>query len=141
MKRLLSILILMIAFVTVSTAQTKVTNNVVKSFTYSDSLEKDVVLTHNYAIANFAKTVRIQFDEDTLATGYIKIIAMLYGSLDYQNWTLLGDTLNIASATASATKDSLYKDVYYNYIRVYQKAIDSTQFVSHKYKLLFEIND
>ena len=141
MKKLLSILILMIAFVTVSTAQTKVTTSGVKSYTYGDTLKKDDVLTQNYAIANFAKTVRIQFDEDTLDTGNIKIIAMVYGSLDYQHWTLLGDTLSIASSTATATKDSLYKDVYYNYIRVYQKAIDNAQYVSHKYKLLFEIND
>lgn len=140
MKRLVSILVLMIAFVVVGNSQTiNIKSNTVKDYVYSDTLKKNVELNQIYSISNFVKNMRLTLDADTLKDGYIKATVKVYGSLDKSNWTQIGYTLSLASATATATKDTLFKDSYYQYIKVYTKAIDSTQYVSFKYKLLFDI--
>lgn len=140
MKRLVSILVLMIAFVVVGNSQTiNIKSNTVKDYVYSDTLKKNVELNQIYSISNFVKNMRLTLDADTLKDGYIKATVKVYGSLDKSNWTQIGSTLSLASATATATKDTLFKDSYYQYIKVYTKAIDSTQYVRFKYKLLFDI--
>lgn len=140
MKKLISILVLMLAFVVLGNSQTiNIKSNTVKDYIYSDTLKKNVELNQIYSISNFVKNMRLTLDADTLKDGYIKATVKVYGSLDKSNWTQIGYTLSLASATATATKDTLFKDSYYQYIKVYTKAIDSTQYVSFKYKLLFDI--
>lgn len=118
-----------------------VTASGVKSYMYGDTLKKNTEVSVTYGITTFAKNVRYLADIDTLATGYIKGTAKVYGSLDNQNWTQLGSNLALGSATATATKDTLFKDVYYRYIKVYVKGIDSTQYGRYSHKILIEMEE
>ena len=136
-------------------------------YAYSDTLEKDDTISQYYYIKDYCQDLRIQVNMDTLAAGYLKANTVVYGSLDYSNWSALtGDitgtalsatfaadstitgtntysgTSTISTAgTTSATSTTLFKDVYYKYIKVTTIAIDSTQYGDFDYRILFNTNE
>lgn len=137
MKKLILFCLLMVAMVATQ-AQVKLSEGV-KSYHYSDSLKKNATITQYYYIPDFCENYRLQTDCDTLSAGYIKVSTIVYGSLDYSNWVSI-DTLVTAGSGASATGNALNTNIYYNYLKVVSKAVDSTQYVDYKYKLLIDKN-
>lgn len=112
----------------------------VKYYHYSDTLEKNDVITQYYYVPDFCTSFRIQTDCDTLATGYIKVSTQVYGSLDFSNWVAIGSALVTSGNTASATNTALNSTVHYNYLKITTTAVDSTQYVDFKYRLLIDKN-
>lgn len=72
------------------------------------------------------------FAADSTTTG-------TYGTVNYTSTNVGTSTITTAGATA-ATSSTLYKDVYYKYIKVTSTAVDSTQYGQFKYRILFNTN-
>lgn len=136
MKRLFFILTLF-AFFGITNGQDLVRNTGVQTYEYGDTLVKDSTYNNVYYVSTFVDNLRLQMESDTLKTGYIKVNAIVSGSLDYSNWYNI-DTLSVAGSGASANGTLLTSNVFYNYIKVTVKAIDSTQYVTSKYYLLID---
>jgi hypothetical protein len=138
MKKIMLFCLLMVAFVATQ-AQVKLSEGV-KSYVHSATVEKDDAVTNYYYIPDFCTAFRIQTDMDTVAAGYIKVSIQAYGSLDYSNWVAIGSALVTSGAGASATNTALNSTVHYNYLKIVGTAVDSTQFIQYKYKLLIDKN-
>ncbi len=76
--------------------------------------------------------VSLDFAADSTITG-------TYVPVNYTSTNVGTSTIATAGAT-SAASSTLYKDVFYNYIKVTSTAIDSTQYGQFKYRILFNTN-
>ena len=141
MKKLLLIIVAILSIVTFANAQasTKLSEGI-KYFHYSDTLEKNDAITQYYYIPDFCVNLRIQTDCDTLATGYIKTSTQVYGSVDYSNWVAVGSALVTSGNGASATNTALNSGIYWPYVKITTTAVDSTQYVDFKYRLVIDKN-
>ena len=136
MKRLISILALMVAFVAVSVAQDLTASNsavyIAKGAT-KDTLNKNGSITYTAFVQNFAYAVKFQVTQ-TEISGYAKTKTYLETSFDNVLWTKL-DSVSVAE---TAKGISTLKNPYTQYIRLRTVGLDSTQTTRVKYYLLIE---
>ena len=136
MKKLISILALMVAFVAVSVAQNLTVSNsavyIAKGST-KDTLNKDASITYTAFVQNFAYAAKVQITQ-TQVKGYAKTKTYLESSMDNVLWTRL-DSVSL-SGTNKGT--STLKNPYTQYLRVRTVGLDSTQTTRVKYFLLIE---
>ena len=136
MKRLISILVLMIAFAAVSVAQDLTVNNsavyIVKGAA-KDTLNKNASITCTAYVPNFCYAAKFQITQ-TEVSGYAKTKTYLETSFDNVLWTKL-DSVSVAE---TAKGISTLKNPYTQYIRLRTVGLDSTQTTRVKYYLLIE---
>lgn len=136
MKKLISILVLMVAFVAVSVAQDLTASNsavyIAKGAT-KDTLNKNSSITYTAFVQNFAYAVKFQVTQ-TEVSGYAKTKTYLETSFDNVLWTKL-DSVSVAE---TAKGISTLKNPYTQYIRLRTVGLDSTQTTRVKYYLLIE---
>ena len=132
----------LVFFVGIISAQTTVRSDKVVNYEYTDTLTKDDVVNVDYYVPSFPATIKVQAQCDSLATsasGYSKVNVLVYGSLDYSNWYLLGDTIELAGIGADS--DTLtYSDNYWNHYRVKTWALDTVQNSTFDLQILFDLN-
>lgn len=136
MKKLISILALMVAFVAVSVAQNLTVSNsavyIAKGAT-KDTLNKDASITYTAFVQNFAYAVKFQVTQ-TQVKGYAKTKTYLETSFDNVLWTKL-DSVSVSETNKGI---SVLKNPYTQYIRLRTVGLDSTQTTRIKYFLLIE---
>ena len=132
----------LVFFVGIISAQTTVRSDKVVNYEYTDTLTKDDVVNVDYYVPSFPATIKVQAQCDSLATsasGYSRVNVLVYGSLDYSNWYLLGDTIELAGIGADS--DTLtYSDNYWNHYRVKTWALDTVQNSTFDLQILFDLN-
>ena len=143
-----------------------ITSDIDHYYLYGDTLEKDAVISQYYFVKDYCQDINLEIELDTIAAGYLKVSTIVYGSLNYRDWTTLTgninsttlaatfaadsviagtvtntgtSTISTAGATA-ATSATLFRDVYFKYIKVTSTAIDSTQYGQYKHRILFNTN-
>jgi hypothetical protein len=136
MKKILSLIVLMVAFVSVSFSQnltaTNTTVYIAKGAT-ADTLNKDGSITYTAYVPNFCYATKFQVTQ-TEVSGYAKTKTYLETSFDNALWTKL-DSVSI-SETAKGI--SVLKNPYTQYIRLRTVGLDSTQTTRVKYYWLIE---
>ena len=136
MKRLISILVLMVAFVAVSVAQDETVSNsavyIAKGAT-KDTLNKDASITYTAFVQNFAYAAKVQITQ-TQVKGYAKTKTYLESSMDNVLWTKL-DSISLAGTSKGTTT---LKNPYAQYVRARTVGLDSVQTSRIKIFLLIE---
>lgn len=142
MKKVIFILASLILIFSGLEAQTTVTDDGVKFYTYADTLEATGDSLYEgsvYYVDDFAINLRWQINADSLEAGYTKLECVMLGSLDNENWTSVGDTINIGANGADSETET-YTSVYYNYLKPKIRAVDSTQHTTFSWRLLIDKN-
>jgi hypothetical protein len=136
MKKLISILFLMVAFVAVSVAQNLTVSNsavyIAKGAT-KDTLNKDASITYTAFVQNFAYAVKFQVTQ-TQVSGYAKTKTYVESSFDNVAWTKI-DSVSLAGTSKGV---STLKNPYTQYVRLRTVGLDSTQTTRVKYYFLIE---
>ena len=136
MKKLISILALMVAFVSVSVAQDLTVSNsavyIAKGAT-NDILNKNGSITYTAFVQNFAYAVKFQVTQ-TQVSGYAKTKTYVESSFDNVAWTKV-DSVSLSGTSKGI---SALKNPYTQYIRLRTVGLDSTQTTRVKYFLLIE---
>jgi hypothetical protein len=136
MKKLISILFLMVAFVAVSVAQNLTVSNsavyIAKGAT-KDTLNKDASITYTAFVQNFAYAVKFQVTQ-TQVSGYAKTKTYVESSFDNVAWTKI-DSVSLSGTSKGV---STLKNPYTQYVRLRTVGLDSTQTTRVKYYFLIE---
>jgi hypothetical protein len=136
MKKLISILFLMVAFVAVSVAQNLTVSNsavyIAKGAT-KDTLNKNGSITYTAFVQNFAYAVKFQVTQ-TQVSGYAKTKTYVESSFDNVAWTKI-DSVSLAGTSKGV---STLKNPYTQYVRLRTVGLDSTQTTRVKYYFLIE---
>jgi hypothetical protein len=136
MKKLISILALMVAFVAVSVAQNLTVSNsavyIAKGAT-KDTLNKDASITYTAFVQNFAYAVKFQVTQ-TQVSGYAKTKTYVESSFDNVAWTKI-DSVSLSGTSKGV---STLKNPYTQYVRLRTVGLDSTQTTRVKYYFLIE---
>jgi len=137
MKKLFLTTVIIVLTTMVLSAQELIKTDGVVNYTYGDTLYKDSSFNKVYYVSNFAKTLSLQLDADTLKTGYIKVKGYVYKSLDNSNWSLI-DSVSTSGNGFRASNYKLLQNFYGNYVKINVTAIDSTQYVNANFHLLID---
>lgn len=143
MKKIFFLLALLLFVGNLVDAQTTIKDDRVIGYIYPDSMEKDDTFTRSYYIqaGKLPVTMFMQFNADTIETGYIKQNALGYGSLDKVHWYLLGDTIELASTGAPDSDTIGYRNNLFNHYKFTGWAVDSTQTTTTSLQISFDVND
>ena len=125
-------------------AQTLVKEDKVVTFTHADTLKKtvDSVFSVTFYGKDFFVNMHLQINADSAAgtaSGYTKLEATVEGSLDHSSWTAFDDTITL-SALGADSDEQLYSGIYWDYLRVKVRSLDSVQNTLLDYNILFDVN-
>lgn len=102
-----------------------------------DTIVKNGNITQVFPVAPFCTGVKYKIETTRIRGSYTKVRTIMYESWDAVNYTVV-DTLNIATSSASSSGSSTLATPKLPYIKLVTTAIDSTQTVRIKTRLLID---